>query len=194
MAHLMAMNMVLQFCFFHAFRVLCNGQGINHRLDVTAQESLQVVRRIADAMVRHAALWEVVGTDFRTSVARRHQTLTARGDVVHILLMLLVIYKGIQARESAFLVFGLVARLGTLDEDLLRLARIRVLPHIAQADTRFHLVHVLTTGTATSEGVPLDFTLVDMHLKLISSGSTATVAAEVCMRPCVSVAGTRCTR
>ena len=27
-----------------------------------------------------------------------------------------------------------------------------------------------------------------------ASGSTATVAAEVCMRPCYSVAGTRCTR
>ena len=30
--------------------------------------------------------------------------------------------------------------------------------------------------------------------KASASGSTATVAAEVCTRPCVSVAGTRCTR
>ena len=118
-------------------------------------------------MVGDAALWEVVGTNLGAAVARRHEALTTRGDVVHILLVLLVIYKGIQARERAFLILRLVAGLGTFDEYFLRLACVGVLPHIAQTDARFYLVYVLTTGTATSEGVPLDFTLVDVHLKLV---------------------------
>jgi len=34
----------------------------------------------------------------------------------------------------------------------------------------------------------------DLHVHILASGSTATVTAEVWTRPCVSVAGTRCTR
>ena len=35
---------------------------------------------------------------------------------------------------------------------------------------------------------------VDLDVDVSASGSTATVAVDVWMRPCVSVAGTRCTR
>ena len=102
---------------------------------------------IADAVIRHTSLGEVVGTDLRRTVTRRDQALTTAGDIVHIFLMLLIINKGIQAREGTLLILGLVAGLRTLDENLLRLTRIGIFPHITQADTRLHLVHVLTTGT-----------------------------------------------
>ena len=82
--------------------------------------------------------------------------------------MLLIIYKGVQSAQCALLVLRLVAGLGTLNEYFLSLARVRVLPHIAQAHTRFHLVYVLTTGTRASEGIPFDFALVHVHLKLVS--------------------------
>ena len=102
---------------------------------------------IADAVIRHTSLGEVIGTDLRRTVASRDETLAAAGDVVHIFLMLLIINKGIQAREGTLLILGLVARLRTFDENLLRLTRIGIFPHITQTDTRLHLIHVLTTGT-----------------------------------------------
>ena len=102
---------------------------------------------IADTVVGHAALGEVVGAYLCRAVACRYKTLTTTGNIVHILLVLLIIDKGIEAREGTLLVLGLVARLGTLDEDFLCLTSIGVLPHIAQTDTRLHLVHVLTTST-----------------------------------------------
>ena len=55
----------LKFRLLHAFCILGNGEGIDHRLDVASEEALQVVSRVADTMVGHAALWEVVGTDLR---------------------------------------------------------------------------------------------------------------------------------
>ena len=84
-------------------------------------------------MVCHTALREVVGTDLRTAVACRYQTLTTTGDIIHILLMLLIIYKSVQAREGTLLVLRLVAGLRTLDKDFLSLTCIGVLPHVAQA-------------------------------------------------------------
>ena len=59
------LSLILQFCFFHALGVLGYGEGIDHRLDVASEEALQVVGGIADTVVGHTALWEVVGTDLR---------------------------------------------------------------------------------------------------------------------------------
>ena len=70
-------SLILQFCFFHAFCILGYGEGINHGLDVSTKEALQVVGRIADTVVSHTALREVVGTDFCTTVTSRDQCLTA---------------------------------------------------------------------------------------------------------------------
>ena len=123
---------------------------------------------IANAVVRHATLWEVVCANLSRAVARRNKALTAAGYVVHILLMLLVVDKGIEAREGTLLVLWLVTRLCTLNKYLFCFARIGVLPHIAQTHTRFHFVNVLTTSTTASEGIPLDFSFVHMHLELVS--------------------------
>ena len=81
--------------------------------------------------------------------------------------MFLIIYKGIQAREGTLLILRLVARLSTFDEYLFCFTCVGILPHIAQTDTRFHFVHVLTTGTTGAEGIPFNLTFVDMNLELI---------------------------
>ena len=54
----------LKFCFFHSFCILSHGQCINHGLNISAEETLQVVSGIADAMICHASLGEIVGADF----------------------------------------------------------------------------------------------------------------------------------
>ena len=138
---------VLQFCFFQFLCILSHGQGINHILDVTSQETIEVVGGVTDTVVGNTALWEVVGTNLRTTVAGRDEALTAAGDIVNILLMLTVVDEGIEAAQGTLLVLWLVTGLGTLDEDFLYLACVRVLPRIAEANSRLHLVHVLTTGT-----------------------------------------------
>ena len=95
-----SLSLILQFCFFHALGVLGYGEGIDHRLDVTSEEALQVVGGIADAMVGHTSLREVVGADLGTAVARRNQGLAAAGDVIDILLVFLVVDVGTKARSS----------------------------------------------------------------------------------------------
>jgi hypothetical protein len=61
--------------------------------------------------------------------------------------------------------------------------------------TRVGLVDVLAAGAARAVGVDAQVGRVDLHRHGSSgSASTATVQALVWMRPCVSVAGTRCTR
>ena len=82
--------------------------------------------------------------------------------------MLLVVDERAQACEGAFLILGLVARLGALDEDLLGLARVGVGPHIARAYARFHFIHVLSAGALAAEGVPLDGAFVDLNVELLS--------------------------
>ena len=102
---------------------------------------------VTDTVVGNTALWEVVGTNLRTTVTGRDEALTAAGDIVNILLMLTVVDEGIEAAQGTFLVLWLVTGLGSLDENFLYLACVRVLPRIAEANSRLHLVHVLTTGT-----------------------------------------------
>ena len=60
--------------------------------------------RIADAVIRHTALGEVVGAYLCRAVASRYKTLAAAGNIVHILLVFLIIYKGIEARECTLLI------------------------------------------------------------------------------------------
>ena len=102
---------------------------------------------VTDTVVGNTALWEVVGTDFRTAVAGRNEALAAACDIVNILLVLTVVDECIEAAQGTLLVLWLVTGLSTLDEDFLYLACVRVLPRIAETYTRLHLVHVLTTGT-----------------------------------------------
>ena len=118
-------------------------------------------------MVGDAALREVVSANFCTTVARGNQRLAAIGNIVNILLVLLVVNKGVETAQGALLVLGLVARLSTFYEDFLGLASVGVLPHVTQTHTRFHLIHVLTTGTAGAERVPLNLAFVNMNLKLV---------------------------
>ena len=134
-------------------------------LDVTVHKGGQVVDCVADAVVGNTALWIVVGTDLGRAVTGRNEGLATRSNVVHILLVLVVIDEGTQASQCPFLVLGLIAGFGTLDEDFLLLTRVRVGPHVTQTHTTVHLVHVLATGTATAEGIPLDFTLIDVYVK-----------------------------
>ena len=101
--------------------------------------------------------------------------------------MFAVVDERAQAGEGPFLVFGLVACLGTLDEDFLRHARVRVAPVVAQAHARLHFVYILPTGTAASERVPLDFPFVDFDVEGFGLGQYGhrggrRVHAPLCLR------------
>jgi hypothetical protein len=66
---------------------------------------------------------------------------------------------------------------------------------VHHAHRRIGLVDVLAAGAAGAEGVDAQVGRVERDgLDSSGSGITATVQALVWMRPCVSVAGTRCTR
>lgn len=78
---------------------------VYHVLDVSAEEALQVVGGVADAMVGDAALREVVSANFCTTVARGNR-LAAVGNIVNILLVLLVVNKGVETAQGALLVLG----------------------------------------------------------------------------------------
>ena len=82
--------------------------------------------------------------------------------------MFFVVDECAQTGEGAFLVFGLVARFRTFDEDFLHNTGVGVLPVVAQAHARLHFVHVLSAGTAASERIPLDFAFVDFHVEWFS--------------------------
>ena len=84
--------------------------------------------------------------------------------------MFAVVDVGAQTGKCTFLILRLVTRFRTLHQDFLLLARVRVCPHIAGTHTRLHLVHVLTTSTRRTEGVPLDFTLVNLHVESLRFG------------------------
>ena len=64
----------LKLILLHALGVFGHGQRIYHSLNVATQESLQVVSGVADTVIGHAALWEVVCTDLSATVAGRNQT------------------------------------------------------------------------------------------------------------------------
>ena len=55
---------------------------------------------VTDTVVGNTALWEVVGTDFRTAVAGRNEALAAAGDIIYILLMLAVVDDIASRRKS----------------------------------------------------------------------------------------------
>ena len=122
---------------------------------------------ITDTMVCHTSLREIICTNFCRTVTSRNEALSAISDIIDIFLMLTVIYICTQACKRALLIFRLVTRFSTLDEDFLCLASIRILPHISSTYTRFHLIYVLTTCTRRAESVPFDFTLVDSYFERI---------------------------
>ena len=134
-------------------------------LDVAVHEGGEVVDGVVDAVVGDAALRIVVGADFGRAVAGGDEGLAARGNVVDVLLMLTVVDVGAQSGKGTFLVLWLVAGFRTFHKDFLLLARVGVGPHVAGTHTRLHLVHVLTASTRGAEGVPLDFTLVNLHVE-----------------------------
>ena len=82
------------------------GQGINHVLNITCQETVEIVSGVTDTVVGNTALREVVGTDLRTAVAGRNEALAAAGDIVNILLVLTVVDECIEAAQGTLLFFG----------------------------------------------------------------------------------------
>ena len=84
--------------------------------------------------------------------------------------MLLIIDLRTQAREGTLFVLRLVTGLCTLNEDLLHLAGIGVLPVITQTNTGLDLIDVLSSGSTGTESLPLDLAFVDMYFKLIRFG------------------------
>ena len=108
---------------------------------------MKIVGGVTDTMVGDTSLGKVVCANLCTAVACGNESFAATGNIIDILLMLTVVDKRAEERKGTLLVLGLVACLGTLDEYLLHLASVGVLPGIAQAHSRLHLVDVLTTGS-----------------------------------------------
>ena len=80
------------------------------------------------------------------------------------MLQLLVVEDRLQVAECVFAVLWLVAGFGVFNQNFLFLASVWVFVLIASAHTRFHLIHILTTCTTASEGVPSEACRVDFNL------------------------------
>ena len=134
-------------------------------LNVAVHEGCQVVDGIVDAMVGDTSLRIVVRADFGRTVTGAHHGLSFGSDVVDVFLVFLVVDESTQTAQGTFLVLRLVAGFRTFDKDFFHDTRVRVLPVVAQTDPRFYLVHVLTSRTSASEGIPFDFTFVDFYIE-----------------------------
>ena len=54
----------------HLLRLMLGNQRVDHVADFAVHNEIELVEREIDAMVRHAALWVVVGTNALASVTR----------------------------------------------------------------------------------------------------------------------------
>lgn len=70
---------------------------VDYILDIAVHKSLQIIYRIIDSVVGYTALRIVVSTDFCGTVAGRDQGFAARGYIIDIFLMLLVVNESAQS-------------------------------------------------------------------------------------------------
>ena len=105
-------------------------------LDVAIHEGSEIIDSVVDTMVGDASLRIVVRPDFCRTVAGANHRLTLAGDIIDIFLMFFIVDESTETREGTLLVLGLVARLGTFDEDFLHFSGIGVLPVINNAGGR----------------------------------------------------------
>jgi hypothetical protein len=92
----------------------------------------------------------------------------------------------LQHLQRLGLVLELRALVLALDDDAGR--------HVANLHGAVGGVDALAPGAARRGDADVEVLVVDGTSTSSASGSTATVAVDVWMRPCASVAGTRCTR
>ena len=128
-------NCKSEFALLQPFCILGYHELVDAVLDIAVHEGREVIDGVVDAVVGDTSLRIVVGAYLGRAVTRIHHRLALRGNVVDVLLVLLVVDEGTQAGQCALLVLRLIASLGTLDEDFLHLARIGVLPIIAETYT-----------------------------------------------------------
>ena len=105
----------LQRTLLQSLGILGHSEPVDAFLDVTIHEGGAVVDGVAGAVVGNAALGVFVGANLGLAVTGGNHRLAACSDVVDVLLVLLIIYKGTQARERTFLILRLVARFGAFD-------------------------------------------------------------------------------
>src|ERR1019366_329341 len=128
----------------HLFGLEMGDQRVDHGLNAAVHELLQLVRGEADAMVGHAVLGEVVGSDLLAAIATAHHRLALLGQRVLLLLLLHFVQAGAQHAHSF---------LAILDLRLLVLAaHHRVGWQVRNADRRVRRIHRLTAGTGGAEG------------------------------------------
>ena len=127
--------------------------GFYESVEVTVHNAAYVRCLPVGAVVLHAAVVEHVAADLRTPfdffLACFYFCL-----LCHSVLEFLGIEDRAQLAHGVFLVLGLVAGFGVLDEDFFFLAGVRVGELIPQSHAGLYLVDVLATGASRTEGVP----------------------------------------
>ena len=83
---------ILKLTFLHSLGIFRHLQRIYHALYLTIHKSGQVIDRISYTMVSNTPLWIIVGTNLRRAVTCANHRLTARSNIVNILLVFLVVY------------------------------------------------------------------------------------------------------
>ena len=94
-------------------------QMVDTVLNVSIHKGGQIVNGIVDAVVGDTSLWIIVGTYFCRSVSGRYHRFAFAGNVVNVLLVFFIIYKGTQARKGSFFILRLVTGFGTFYQDFL---------------------------------------------------------------------------
>ena len=140
---------------FHILHSKLHKIGLDEIVDFTVHDTIDVRGLVVGTVVLDTTVVEDVGAYLTAPLDLLLASLDL-GLSLEALLHGTVVELGAQQGHRTLLVLGLVTRLRVLDEDFFLLARIGVGIPIAQTDTRLHLVDVLTTGTAGTEGVPLD--------------------------------------
>ena len=137
-------------------------------------------------MIGHAVLGLVVGTDLLGTVAVADLALALGTKLCLLLLELHLVQTGAQHLHADLAVLDLGALLLRLHHG--------VGGQVGDTHGGVGGVNALTARARSAVSIDAQVGLVDLDVNLSASGSTATVAVEVWMRPWDSVLGTRWTR
>ena len=138
---------------------MLGNERIGQLFQITVHDEIQLVQRQVDAVVRHAALREIVGADALAAVARADQTLAGGGFLGLGLAQLHVLDAGGQHLHGLGLVLVLRAVVLALDHDAGR--------QVGDADGGIGLVDVLAAGAAGPVGVDAQVGRVDVDRKSV---------------------------
>ena len=163
-------------------------QGADQLARVAVHDVVELVERQIDAVIGDAALRKIIGADALGAVARADLELARLRLRTRLFLALVREQPRLQERQRARAILVLRALVLAFDHD--------AGGQMGDANRRVGLVDVLAAGAGGAIGIDAQIRRIQVDgFDLLELGQESRpCTAEVWMRPCASVAGTRCTR